>query len=732
MISNLPTPNQPTSLRSPASPTQRARVAELRRLLDDYSYRYYVLDAPLVSDAAYDRLFRELVDIEHAHPDLITPDSPTQRVGAKPASALTEIKHTVPMLSLDNAFTEEEVIAFDRRIHERLHLGESIAIEYVCEPKMDGVAVSLVYEDGVLVRAATRGDGFVGENILANARTIASIPLKLRNTGNKKNSAENKSKSDGNISHNHPRHQNHPHLLEVRGEVFIPLSAFKEFNRVAAAAGEKIFVNPRNAASGSLRQLDPKITATRPLEIFCYTVGEVAGWDLPTTHQQVLLKLKELGCRINPHIQVATGIAECLRYYRSMTEKRAALPYEIDGVVYKVNDLYLQEQLGFVARAPRWAIAHKFAAQEEMTKVISIEFQVGRTGALTPVARLEPIFVGGATVSNATLHNIEEVWQKDVRVGDTVVVRRAGDVIPEVVSVVLAQRPPAVAASAPIALPKHCPVCDAEVIKADGEVIARCNGGLYCSAQRKETIKHFAARNAMDIRGLGDKLVEQLVDEGLVSTVADLYDLNMEQLAALERKAEKSAGNLIAALEKSKHTTLARFIYALGIRDVGETTSRALARHFGALAALRAANEEELQQIQDIGPIVAEHIVAFLRQKHNCELLDRLIAAGINWAETIASYSRNEGAEGATKKQEPLAGQIFVLTGTLSSMTREEAKEKLLSLGAKVSESVSRKTAYVVVGSDPGSKLAKAHALGVLAIDEKELIDLLKRILKKT
>lgn len=667
-----------------------ARVAELRRLLNEASYNYYVLDAPLISDAEYDHLFRELHELERAHPELITPDSPTQRVGEKPAVSFAPIEHTIPMLSLDNAFTDDEVRAFDTRIHERLKLEADIVIEYVCEPKMDGLAVSLVYADGLLVRAATRGDGFVGENILLNIRTIASVPLKLRGKP--------------------------PHLLEVRGEVFIPLAAFKELNRKAEEQGEKVFVNPRNAAAGSLRQLDPKVTAARPLDIFCYTVGEVRGGALPATHHQVLLWLQEFGLRINPNVEVVHGVDNCLRYYHDMAAKRLSLPYEIDGVVYKVNDLALQQELGFVTRAPRWAVAHKFPAQEEMTTVLNIEFQVGRTGALTPVARLKPVFVGGATVSNATLHNIEEAQNKDVRVGDTVIVRRAGDVIPEVVGVVLARRPAEVAARLPLALPKFCPVCGAEVIKDEGEAIARCSGGLYCSAQRKETIKHFAARSALDIRGLGDKLVEQLVDAGLVKSVADLYDLRSEQLAALERKGEKSASNVLAELEKSKQTTLARFIYALGIRDVGEATAHALADYFGNLDDLLAADEDELQRVPDIGPVVAKHIVTFLRQKHNLELINRLIASGVRWANVKSNIHL------------PLVGQTFVLTGTLTSMTREEAKEKLLALGAKVSASVSRKTTGVVAGTDPGSKLTKARALGVKVMEEGEFIEFLDSV----
>jgi DNA ligase (NAD+) len=655
---------------------------QLKKLVNEYSYHYYVLDAPLVSDIEYDRRFHELLALEGDHPELITPDSPTQRVGEKPAASFAEVRHAIPMLSLDNAFTEEEVQAFDRRIHERLNLAASVAVEYICEPKMDGAAVSLVYEDGLLVRAATRGDGFVGENILQNVRTIDSVPLRLRG-------------------------DQYPRVLEVRGEVFMPLAGFTALNRQAEERDEKVFVNPRNAAAGSLRQLDPKVTAARPLAIFCYAVGEVHGGKLPGKQSELLATLQEFGLKINSATKVVMGIDNCLHYYSSMMEKRAHLPYEIDGIVYKVNDLHFQEKLGFVTRAPRWAIAHKFPAQEENTTVLNIEFQVGRTGALTPVARLEPVFVGGATVSNATLHNIEEVWQKDIRIGDTVVVRRAGDVIPEVVAVVKERRP---MHTQSVALPRHCPVCGSDVLKVDGEVIARCSGGLYCSAQRKETIKHFASRGAMDIRGLGDRLVDQLVDEGLVHNIADLYHLTFAQLAALERKGEKSATNLLQALDKSKHTTLARFIYALGIRDVGEATAQALAEHFGSLDKLIDADEKALQRIPDIGPIVAKHITTFLQQKHNCELIRKLIAAGIAWPHVTMS------------KNKVLSGQTFVLTGTLNSMTRDEAKEKLLALGAKVSESVSAKTTAVVVGVDAGSKLAKAQKLNVQIMDEQAFI----------
>jgi DNA ligase (NAD+) len=668
----------------------KKHVLELRKLLNEYSYHYYVLDAPLVPDAEYDRLYRELQQLEKAHPELITSDSPTQRIGEKPLAEFAEVKHSIPMLSLDNAFSDEEVLAFDKRIHERLDKKEPTEMEYVCEPKMDGCAVSLVYENGILTRAATRGDGYVGEDILLNVKTIKSIPLRLHGKGD------------------------FPRIFEARGEIFMPKKGFGEFNKQAEKHGEKTFVNPRNAAAGSLRQLDPKITAKRPLDIFCYAIGEVKETKIPAKHSEILEWLKNYGLRVNPLIKVVKGIQGCLHYFKDIAKKRNDLPYEIDGVVYKVNDMVLQEKLGFVSRAPRFSLAHKFPAEEEMTELLNIEFQVGRTGALTPVARLKPVFVGGATVSNATLHNIEEVWAKDVRIGDTVIVRRAGDVIPEVVSVVLEKRP---AHAKKILLPKKCPVCGSDVIKVEGEVAARCSAGLYCSAQRKESIKHFASRAAINIDGLGDKLVEQLVDKKLVNNIADLYTLTSKDLSNLERMGEKSANNLLAALTKSKKTTLAKFIYALGIREVGETTAESLAEYFGDLDALMNADTETLQNISDIGPVIAEFIAVFFKQKHNRELIEKLLKLGINWPKI----------EKRALSARPLAGNIFVLTGTLTSLTREEAKEKLIKLGAKVSETVSKNTTYVVVGENPGSKLNKAQKLGIKIIEEKELISILEK-----
>ena len=662
------------------------KINQLRAELNEHNYRYYILDDPIVSDAEYDRLLRELQALEAEHPELITPDSPTQRVGALPLKSFAEVKHDVPMLSLDNAFNDEEVIAFEQRIKDRLH-SEAI-IEFACEPKLDGLAVSLLYENGVLVRAATRGDGFTGEDITSNIRTIPTVPLHLR--GNKI-----------------------PPRVEVRGEVYMPKEKFNKLNERLREKNEKVFVNPRNAAAGSLRQLDPRITATRPLEIFCYGVGAREGLNHLKTHSAVIEQLKTWGLRVCPDTRVVQGAEGCLEYYNYIMAKRNTLPYEIDGIVYKVNEIDLQERLGFVSRAPRWAIAHKFPAQEETTVVEAVEFQVGRTGALTPVARLKPVFVGGVTVSNATLHNMDEVERKDVRVGDTVVIRRAGDVIPEVVSVVLEKRP---AHTKSIKLPKHCPVCGSEVIKPEEEAVARCEGGLICPAQRKEAIKHFASRKAMDINGLGDKIVEQFVDTGLIKDVADLYQLTVDQLVDLERMGEKSAENLINAIAKSKKTTLERFIYSLGIREVGEATALNLAQYFRKLDKLIEADEENLQSVPDIGPVVAAHIAAFFRQKRNLNIIEKLREHGVNWP----------AKQAASASQQKLAGQTFVLTGTLETMTRDEATAALQRLGAKVSGSVSKKTSYVVAGAEAGSKLTTAEKLGVTILDEKKFLKLIE------
>lgn len=660
----------------------KQRINSLRQEIDEHNYRYYILDAPNIPDAEYDRLLRELQNLETQYPDLLSPDSPTQRVGAIPAKEFSQVQHSVPMLSLENAFSEEEVRAFDKRVRERLD--SNIRIIYTCEPKLDGLAVSLLYEKGHFVRAATRGDGMTGEDITRNVRTIKMVPLQLRGS-------------------------DYPVSLEVRGEIFMPKQGFIDLNKRQEERGEKVFANPRNAAAGSVRQLDSRITATRPLAIYFYGVGDVQQGQLPRTHSAILKALQNWGLRVNPEIKTVQGIDACLEYYTSINQKRAQLAYQIDGVVYKVDALTQQEDLGFVSRAPRWAVAHKFPAEEELTVINAVEFQVGRTGSLTPVARLEPVFVGGATVSNATLHNMDEIERKDIRVGDTVIVRRAGDVIPEVASVVLERRK---SDAKRVHLPKHCPVCGSDVIKPEGEAAARCSGGLYCAAQRKEGIKHFASRKAMDIEGLGDKLVELFVEQGLIHDVADLYQLQREQIADLERMGEKSADNLIQAITKSKTTTLPRFLYALGIREVGEATALNLAQHFGTLPALMAADIETLQTVTDVGPVVASHIHAFFQQAHNLEVLEKLLKAGIHWPEIkVADVS-----------ERPLANQTFVLTGSLKQMTREQATEVLQGLGAKVSGSVSKKTTYVVAGAEAGSKLQKAQELEVPVMDEAEFL----------
>lgn len=656
---------------------------KLRDQINDHNYRYYVLDNPIISDSEYDALFNKLKKLEMDHPEIVTIDSPTQRVGATPLKEFKQVEHTIPMLSLENAFTEEDALAFDQRIRDRLNHSDSV--EYVVEPKLDGLAVSIRYENGLLVRASTRGDGTIGEDITENIRTIHSIPLHLRG-------------------------KDYPQVLEVRGEVYMPKAGFEKLNKEAEKKGEKIFVNPRNAAAGSLRQLDPRITAQRPLAIFCYGVGVVSDKHLPNKHSEILQKLKNWGMVVNTEIKVVNGIEECMKYYRHINDLRQRLPYEIDGVVYKVNRIDLQDKLGFVSRAPRWALAHKFAAEEVSTVIEGVEFQVGRTGALTPVARLKPVFVGGATVSNATLHNMDEVHRKDIHIGDTVMVRRAGDVIPEVVVVVKQKRPAHVKK---IQLPKNCPICHSTIDHVEGEAIARCSGGLFCPAQRKEAIKHFASRRAMNIEGLGDKLVDHLVDGKLVAFVSDLYSLTLNQLADLERMGEKSAQNILDELEKSKMTTLPRFLYALGIREVGEATAKQLAVYFGDLPDLMSATEEDLQSVSDIGPVVAKHIVTFFEEKHNRDIIQKLIKMGVHWDKV------------KQVKQSPLRGKIFVLTGTLKSLSRDEAKDKLENLGAKVSGSVSSRTNYVVVGEEAGTKLKKAKELGIAILEEKDFLKLL-------
>src|ERR1700688_3604761 len=606
-----------------------ARVLELKETLERYNYRYHALDDPEVPDAEYDRLMLELRALETQYPELLTPDSPTQRVGAAPVAAFGAVKHRLAMLSLDNAFSDEEVRDFDRRIRERLARAEPVS--YSAEPKLDGLAVSARYEDGAFVQGATRGDGETGEDITQNLRTIKALPLKLRT-------------------------DRPPRVLEVRGEVFMPLAGFKRFNEEAIARGEKSFVNPRNAAAGSLRQLDPKMTAARPLDLFIYGLGILEGGAMPAHHSATLQALREWGFKICPQSSVVEGADGCLDYYRNMGELRPKLPYQIDGVVYKVDDLEQQRQMGCVSRAPRWAIAHKFPAEEALTTVRDIEFQVGRTGALTPVARLEPVFVGGVTVSNATLHNMDELTRKDVRVGDTVVIRRAGDVIPEVARVLPERR---VAGATLVTLPSHCPVCGSPVVREADQAVARCTGRLICAAQRKEEIKHFASRRALDIQGLGDKLMEQLVDRDWVRTPADLFDLRTEQLATLERMGEKSAQKLHSAILASKHTTLPRFLYALGMRDVGEATALALAQHFGDITAWRHAGEEEIQRVPDVGPVVAKNVAAYFRDPGNSAVVDRLLASGITWPPVTAPIGFH--AE--------LTGKTFVLTGTLEAMT---------------------------------------------------------------
>ncbi len=661
-------------------------LIQLRTTIQEHNYYYYVLDNPQLPDSEYDRLLRELQNLEAQYPKLITPDSPTQRVGAPPSSAFSEVIHSLPMLSLNNAFDDNEVYEFDQRLRDRLAVN---TIEYAAEPKLDGLAVSLRYEQGILVKAATRGDGARGEEVTPNVKTIKTIPLKLRQLED----------------------NSFPLVLEVRGEVFMPKASFEQLNQQHLANGEKTWANPRNAAAGGLRQLDARNTAKRKLTFVSYGVGLIEGGELPKQYSELLYQLQQWGLPISVYLQIVQGAAGCLSYYQNLLAHREALPFEIDGVVYKVNDLSAQHTLGFISRAPRWALAHKFPAQEALTQVLGIEVQVGRTGALTPVARLSPVSVGGVTVTNATLHNQDEITRKDIRVGDTVVVCRAGDVIPEVKRVVLAQRPPDTRA---FQLPTHCPICGAEVTRAQGEAIARCTGGLICAAQRKQAIQHFASRRAMNLDGFGEKLIEQVVDNGLVKNVADLYQLTREQWASLEHKGEKSAAKLMQALAKSKTTTLANFLYALGIREVGETTAHLLAQQIGSLEQLQQANEEQLQQIPGIGPVVAHHLVNFFQQPENLAIIQQLQQHGVHWADNSSAPPLST---------QPLAGKTFVLTGTLSSMTRDEAKTRLQALGAKVSGSVSSKTNYVVAGVEAGSKLDKALKLGIQVIDETTLIE---------
>jgi len=668
-----------------------ARVTSLREEIAAHDYRYYVLDAPSVPDAEYDRLLRELQALEQEHPDLVTPESPTQRVGGAPLEGFAEVRHGTPMLSLANAFSEEEIEQFHERVMRGLETGH---VDYVAEPKLDGVAIALRYEQGRLVQAATRGDGTTGEDVTSNARTIAAIPLQLKQHGH---------------DHGHDNKNGWPDLLEVRGEVYMPLAGFEAYNAKAREEGRKELVNPRNAAAGSLRQLDPRLTAQRPLAFFAY--GLAAAERLPDSQYQALERLRDWGFPVNREIRRVRDAEGCSAYYREMADKRSSLPYDIDGVVFKVDRRQQQETLGFVSRAPRWAIAQKFPAQEEITRLLSIDVQVGRTGTLTPVARLEPVFVGGVTVTNATLHNLDEIRRKDVREGDWVVVRRAGDVIPEVARVVVERREGELPE---FIMPEACPVCGSAVERIEGEAAFRCSGGLFCGAQRIRSILHFASRRAMDIEGLGEKLVVQLVGSDLVRSIADLYRLQREQLVALERMGEKSADNLLQQLERSKRPPLDRLLYALGIREVGEVTATALARYFGDLESLVAASEEELIEVPDVGPVVASHVHAFFQEPHNREVLQQLEQAGMQWQPLESPGS-----------EQPLAGQTWVLTGTLG-MPRARAKSLLENLGAHVAGSVSAKTSVVLAGEAAGSKLRKAESLGVEVIDEEAFRALLE------
>ncbi|ELJ8874269.1 TPA: NAD-dependent DNA ligase LigA [Vibrio parahaemolyticus] len=662
------------------------RLEELKESLHYHAVRYYVEDNPEIPDAEYDRLMRELLEIEAQHPDLVTVDSPSQRVGGKPLSEFSQVTHEVPMLSLDNAFDDSELDSFHKRAQDRIG-GESIK-QYCCEPKLDGLAVSLLYENGILVQAATRGDGTTGENITENVRTINAIPLKLRG-------------------------DDWPARLEVRGEVFMPKAGFEKLNELARQKGEKVFVNPRNAAAGSLRQLDSRITASRPLSFYAYSVGVVQGADLAASHYERFLQIKSWGLPMCPETKRVDSLADVKTYYQDILQRRDALPYEIDGVVIKIDDIAVQERLGFVARAPRWAIAYKFPAQEEITTLNEVEFQVGRTGAITPVAKLEPVFVGGVTVSNATLHNADEIERLQVKIGDQVVIRRAGDVIPQVVSVIKERRPET---ARDIIFPTQCPVCGSHVERIEGEVVTRCTGGLVCQAQRKQALKHFVSRKALDVDGLGDKVIEQLVDREMVETPADLFKLSAGVLTVLERMGPKSAQNIVNALEKSKLTTLPRFLYSLGIREVGEATAANLAQHFKSLEAIQAATEEQLIAVQDIGVVVAKHITTFFEEEKNQAVVQDLLVQGIHWPEISAP---EQGAE------LPLEGKTVVLTGTLSQLGRTEAKEALQSLGAKVTGSVSKKTDILFAGENAGSKLTKAQELGIEIKTEQDLLELI-------
>ena len=690
----MPAEPVPAETRPPA-PAQVRRAAELRETVARHDHLYHVLDAPEIADAEYDRLFAELVGLEEAHPELVDPDSPTQRVGGAPAEGFAEVEHVVPMLSLANAFDEAGVADFDRRVRERLELAGGEEVVYVAETKLDGIAVSLRYEGGRLAVAATRGDGTRGEDISANVRTIRSIPLRLVGSG-------------------------YPENLEVRGEVYLPLDRFERLNEEQRARGEREFVNPRNAAAGGLRQLDPRETRSRHLMFFCHGAGDASGIQGAASHRELLGRLNEWGLRTSPDVREVRGVEGCVAYYREIVARRGALGYQIDGVVYKVNRLADQRRLGAVARAPRWALAHKFPAEEAVTRLLGIDVQVGRTGTLTPVARLDPVFVGGVTVTNATLHNQDEIARKDLHVGDRVIVRRAGDVIPQVVRVVDPERREA---GAPVfEMPDECPVCGAPAVRVEGQAATRCTAGLGCPAQQKEAIRHFASRRAMDIEGLGVKLVDQLVEKKFVATLADLYRLEerRDEIAALDRMGELSTDNLLAAVEASRGLPLPRFLYALGIPEVGDATAVALAGHFGKLHRIREADEEALAEVRDVGPIVAAHVLAFFGDETNRRVIDDLMVAArpapvrVDWPE---SADESAGL--------PFADEVVVLTGTLSAMTRDEAKDRLQTLGAKVTASVSKRTTLVVCGENPGSKRDRAEALGVRTVDEAGFLDLL-------
>ncbi|MGY6772542.1 NAD-dependent DNA ligase LigA [Gallibacterium sp. ZY190522] len=666
--------------------TLQQQIEQLRNDLRYHEYQYHVLDNPIIPDAEYDRMMNQLKRLEAEHPELITDDSPTQRVGAKPANGFQQIRHELPMLSLDNAFSDEEFFAFIHRIEDRLGVLPD-PFTFCCEPKLDGLAVSILYVNGKLTQAATRGDGVTGEDITANIRTIRNIPLQLRTA-------------------------TPPARLEVRGEVFMPHDGFERLNNHALEHGEKTFANPRNAAAGSLRQLDPQVTYHRPLMLNAYGIGIAEGIELPNTHYDRLQWLKSIGIPVNKEIRLCNGTQEVLSFYHSIAEKRSQLGYDIDGTVLKVNSIALQEQLGFISRAPRWAIAYKFPAQEELTILNDVEFQVGRTGAITPVAKLEPVYVAGVTVSNATLHNGDEIARLDIAIGDTVIIRRAGDVIPQIIGVVHNRRPPD---AKPIIFPTRCPVCDSAIVRIDGEAVARCTGGLVCEAQRKEGLKHFVSRKAMDIDGVGDKLIEQLVDREYLHTPADLFTLSKETLMGLERMGAKSAEKALASIEKAKKTTLARFLFALGIREVGEATARNLANHFHTLENIKNATFEQLQQVQDIGEVVANRIILFWQEEHNRNVVEKLIEQGVTWDDVaIKEISDN-----------PLKEKTVVLTGTLTQMTRDQAKALLLQLGCKVTGSVSSKTDFVIAGDNAGSKLQKAESLGIKILTEQQFLDLI-------